>query len=231
MVGPISILVVEDDDDINNLLCSVLRARGYSPQPAFSGTEAQRYLAEREWALVLLDLMLPGKRGEELLTEISDKHAYPVIVISAQNDREPKISALKTGADDYITKPFDLEEVSARIESVLRRHRKSAQAQRAKSMQHKGLLLDLEAMTAAIGETELTLTAREFDILALLMASPKKLFTKANLFESVWGEAFLGGSDNIVNVHMSNLRGKLAKANPDVEYIETIWGMGYRLKS
>ncbi|CAI6032275.1 response regulator transcription factor [Cohnella sp. JJ-181] len=230
MTDRLHILVVEDDDDINRLLCSVLRAGGYEPQPAFSGTEAQLYLGQRDWAMVLLDLMLPGMRGEALLEEIETRHGCPVIVISAQGERQTKISALKTGADDYITKPFDLEEVSARIDSVLRRYRRLPQPQGPRLLRHKDLALDPEAKTAAVGEVALSLTAREYDILALLLASPKKLFSKANLFESVWGEEYLGGGENVVNVHMSNLRNKLAKANPDEEYIETIWGMGYRIK-
>jgi len=231
MTDPVHILVVEDDNDINRLLCGVLRANGYTPQPAYSGTEAQLYLAQQEWSMVLLDLMLPGKRGEELLEEISAQYDCPVIVISAQNEREPKLAALKTGADDYITKPFDLEEVAARIDSVLRRFRRLPQTPSPKRLRHKDLTLDLEAKALTAGETQLALTAREYDILALLMASPKKLFTKANLFESVWGEEFLESGENVVNVHISNLRNKLAKANPEAEYIETIWGMGYRMKS
>jgi len=225
------ILVVEDDNDINPLLCSVLRRSGYAPQPAFSGTEALLYLDRQPWELVLLDLMLPGKRGEELLAEIENKYRCPVIVITADAQREAKISALRAGADDYITKPFDLEEVTARIESVLRRCRRLSPADVPKLLRHKDLTLDPEAKLVTVGGAELALTAREYDILALLLANPKKLFTKANLFESVWGEPFLGGEENAINVHMSNLRGKLAKANPDEEYIETIWGMGYRLKA
>ncbi|MFD2333408.1 response regulator transcription factor [Cohnella sp. GCM10020058] len=227
------ILVVEDDDDINRLLCSVLRSSGYEPQPAYSGTEAGLYLGQREWAMVLLDLMLPGKRGEALLEEIGDRYGYPVIVISAKSEQQSKITALKTGADDYITKPFDLEEVAARIDSVLRRHRRlpQSQGQDTKLLRHKDLTLDPEAKTVAIGDGQLSLTAREYDILTLFLSSPKKLFAKSNLFESVWGEDYIGGGENVVNVHMSNLRNKLAKANPEEEYIETIWGMGYRLKT
>ncbi|QGG58377.1 response regulator transcription factor [Paenibacillus sp. B01] len=232
MADKLSILVVEDDDDISRLLCGVLRKDGHEPQPAYSGTEALLYLEQRPWALVLLDLMLPGKRGEELLETITARHGCPVIVISARDGREPKISALRTGADDYITKPFDLEEVSARVESVLRRHRRLPQQPGPRPpLRHKDLELDPEARTLTAGGTELALTAREFDIVALLMASPRKLFTKANLFESVWGEEFLGGGDNVVGVHISHLRSKLAKGNPEEEYIETIWGMGYRLKT
>lgn len=233
MADRLHILVAEDDDDINRLLCSVLRSSGHEPQPAYSGTEAELYLGQREWAMVLLDLMLPGKRGEALLEEIGERYGYPVIVISAKNERQSKIAALKTGADDYITKPFDLEEVAARIDSVLRRHRRlpQTQAHEPRLLVHKDLTVDPEAKTAVAGGVQLSLTAREYDILALLLSSPKKLFAKANLFESVWGEDYLGGGENVVNVHMSNLRNKLARANPDEEYIETIWGMGYRLKS
>lgn len=233
MAERLHILVAEDDDDINRLLCSVLRSSGHEPQPAYSGTEAELYLGTREWAMVLLDLMLPGKRGEALLEEIGERYGYPVIVISAKSEQHSKISALKTGADDYITKPFDLEEVAARIDSVLRRYRRLPQtlANSPALLQHKDLALDPEAKTARAGGVQLSLTAREYDILALLLSNPKKLFAKANLFESVWGEDYLGGGENVVNVHISNLRNKLARANPEEEYIETIWGMGYRLKS
>ncbi|WP_217596396.1 response regulator transcription factor [Cohnella sp. GbtcB17] len=227
------ILVVEDDDDINRLLCSVIRSNGHVPQPAYSGTEAELYLGQREWSMVLLDLMLPGKRGEALLEEIGERYGYPVIVISAKGEQQSKIAALKAGADDYMTKPFDIEEVAARMDSVLRRHRRwpQTQADGPALLRHKDLTVDPEAKTVFAGDVQLTLTAREYDILALLLSSPKKLFAKANLFESVWGEEYFGGGENVVNVHMSNLRNKLAKANPAEEYIETIWGMGYRLKS
>ncbi|THF79567.1 response regulator transcription factor [Cohnella fermenti] len=227
----IRVLVVEDDDDINRLLCGVLARSGYAPQPAYSGTEALLYLEREMWGLVLLDLMLPGLRGDELLSVISAKGDTPVIVITAENERETRIGSLKKGADDYITKPFDLEEVSARIESLLRRFRRLPAAASPKLLRHKDLVVDPEAKSVRAAGRELVLTAREYDILELLLSQPKKLFTKANVFESVWGEPFLGGEENAINVHMSNLRSKLAKANPNEEYIETIWGMGYRLKT
>lgn len=226
------VLVAEDDDDINRLLCSVLRADGYDPQPAYSGTEAKLYLDRGDdWALVLLDLMLPGMSGEQLLAAIGAGIGCPVIVISARGELRSKVEALRLGADDYMTKPFDLEEVSARVGSVLRRHQgRRTEAPPVRLLSHKDLTLDTEARSVRVADAELALTAREYEILALLLSAPKKLFTKANLFESVWGEEYMGGGDNVVNVHMSNLRSKLAKANPDSEYIETIWGMGYRLK-
>jgi len=228
---PIRILVVEDDDDINGLLCGILRRSGYSPESAYSGTEALLRLERQEWHMVLLDLMLPGLAGEEVLARIRQSGDMPVLILSAKDERQTKIDLLRTGADDYITKPFDIEEVSARIDSHLRRYSRMSPSRAEGTLKHKNAILDREARTLTACGTPLVLTAREYEIIALLMSSPKKLFTKANLFESVWGEPFIGGEENAINVHISNLRSKLAKADPGEEYIETIWGMGYRLKT
>lgn len=223
------ILVVEDDNDINTLLCRIIQKSGYYAQPAYSGTEALLYLEHDSWDLVLLDLMLPGMAGEEVLQKIREKGTLPVIIISAKNEKETRISTLKEGADDFISKPFDVDEVAARIDSLLRRSR-YANERPAEKLHFKDIEVDLETKTVLVNGTEITLTAREYDILTLLMRSPKKVHSKANVFESVWKEAFYG-DDNTVNVHMSNLRNKLASANQHEEYIETIWGMGYRMKS
>lgn len=225
----INILVVEDDDDINQLLCRILKKSQYKPQPAYSGTEAMLYLEQQDWDLVLLDLMLPGMNGEQVLEKITEKGPIPVIIISAKNEKETKISSLRIGADDYITKPFDVDEVAARVDSLLRRYRHT-QEKTKQVLIHKDLHLDLETKKVYVHENEISLTAREYNILTLLMRSPKKVFSKANVFESVWNEPYYG-DDNTVNVHMSNLRNKLSKANPNEEYIETIWGIGYRMKS
>ncbi|GIP25221.1 DNA-binding response regulator [Paenibacillus sp. J23TS9] len=223
------ILVVEDDSDINQLLCKILMKSGYSPQPAYSGTEAMIYLERQEWDMVLLDLMLPGLPGEELLMKINEKNSTPVIVISAKEEQQTKVSTLRIGADDYITKPFDIEEVSARIDSHLRRYSRMICMAPSNRMEYKDIHLDKDTKIVTINQSEVMLTAREFAILELFMSYPRKVFSKANLFESVWEETFVG-DDNTINVHMSNLRNKLSKANPDEDYIETLWGMGYRLK-
>lgn len=228
MDNSIHILVAEDDSDISQLLCSIIRKSGYVPQPAFSGTEALLYLDQRQWSMILLDLMLPGMTGEELLKQIDGRSNGPVIIISAKGEQQTKVSALRGGADDYITKPFDIEEVSARIDSHLRRFAQIAKPSAPSVLKHKGLVLDRDAKSAIAEGIELALTAREYEILETLMATPKKVFTKSDLYESVWNEAFYGDV-NTVNVHMSNLRSKLAKAAPGSEFIETVWGIGYRL--
>lgn len=230
MNGFVNILIIEDDEDINRLLCDIISKNGYSPKPAYSGTEALLYLESQKWDMVLLDLMLPGLSGEEILRKVTKESNVPIIIISAKLGTQTKINALRAGADDYITKPFDIEEVSARIDSCLRRYRRVVDVPITNQIRHKDLMIDPDAKKATVNGDVLKLTALEYEILFLLMSSPKKVFTKANLFESVWNEEF-SGDDNTINVHMSNIRSKLSKANPDEEYIETIWGMGYRLKT
>lgn len=223
------ILIVEDDNDINNLLSDIVKQSGHTPQSAYSGTEAVLYIEQQHWNLILLDLMLPGMSGEEILENIINNSSTPVIIISAKGEQQVKINALRLGADDFIAKPFDIEEVSARIESVLRRFQKR-EAVSHHVLTHKDIVLDLDAKTVMVNNKNLSLTAREFTILHTLMTSPKKVFSKANIFESVWNEPF-HGDDNTVNVHMSNLRNKLTVANNEADYIETIWRMGYKMKS
>lgn len=227
----IKILVVEDDNDINTMLARLLERSGYDVVQAYSGTEALLHIKNDEFDLVLLDLMLPGMSGEELLQNIRKTKQMPVIVISAKIDKQVKIDLLRMGADDYITKPFDIEEVSARIYSNLRRYTEfNNNSESDQNLVYKDITLNKESKEVYVNNREIILTAREFAIFELLLTHPKKVFTKANLFESVWGSEYLG-DDNTVNVHMSNLRNKLLKGNPNEEYIETIWGMGYKLKS
>lgn len=227
MTHDIHILVVEDDGDINRLLCQIIEDAGYTSQAAFSGTEALMYLEKQAWDLILLDLMLPGKSGEELLSLIRKESDVAIIVISAKEEQFTKIEMLRSGADDYITKPFDNEEVAVRIAAQLRRYRRT---ERNSLLVFKDIQLDQEAKSVQVNGKNITLTALEYKILLLFLISPKKVFTKENIFESVWGIDY-HGDENVVNVHMSNLRTKLSRTNPGVEYIETMWGMGYRLKT
>lgn len=224
------ILIAEDDDDINQLLHKIVKTQGYTPKSAFSGTEAMLYLEKEKWDLILLDLMLPGKSGEEVLAGVAAHDLAPVIIISAKDAQETKVEMLRLGADDFITKPFDIEEVSARIESVLRRYQKSDAPDTSEVLTFKDIKVDPDARQVTVGGAVLTLTAREYKIIELLVRSPDKVFSKANIFESVWNQPF-HGDVNTVNVHVSHLRTKLAAASPDETYIETVWGLGYSMKT
>lgn len=225
----LNILIVEDNVDINNLMSRILETEGYSVRKAYSGSEGMMCIEQFEYDLVILDLMLPGISGEELIEKIRDKSVVPIVVISAKEGVQSKINVLKLGADDFISKPFDNDEVLARVEAQLRRYKKFSKKEVKKTkFTYKNLVLDLEVRQAFIENKEVLLTAREFSIIELLISNPKKVFTRANLFESAWNNEFLG-DDNTVNVHISNLRTKLSKLDQENEYIKTVWGIGFKL--
>ncbi|MBZ9606848.1 response regulator transcription factor [Clostridium estertheticum] len=225
----INILVIEDDDYINSMLARLLQKDNYNVRQAYSGTEAMMYIENNDFQLVLLDLMLPGMNGDEVLKGIREIKQMPVIVISAKIDKQDKIDMLKLGADDYITKPFDIGEVSARVEANIRRYMEFNNSDNCeRNLTYKDIVLNKETKEVIVNNQELILTTREFTILELFLSHTKKVFSKANLFESVWESEYLG-DDNTINVHMSNIRNKLHKANPNEQYIETIWGMGYKI--
>ena len=223
----IRILVVEDDPDINQLLCTIMRDAGYQCQPAFSGSEAMLWAERERFDLVLLDLMLPGLTGEEFITRIRRGRTMPIIVLSAKAGLEDRVNVLRLGADDFIPKPFDNAEVLARVEAQLRRYKQFSGGGGSAVLTHGDLTLDREGVTVTAAGKPVTVTAREFDILTLLMEHPKKVFTREQLYEQVWGGEYMG-DDNTVNVHISNLRAKLAKASP-AEYIKTVWGIGLKM--
>lgn len=224
------ILIAEDDTDINDLLSNILVREGYSVRSAYSGTEAKMCLEQYDYDLLLLDLMLPGISGETLIEEIRRIKVLPIIVISAKTAVEDKINVLKLGADDFICKPFNIQEVIARVEAQLRRYTKfSAAKEQTSKLTYKGLTLDRESKEVYLKDKQLSLTIIEFKILELLMSNPKQVFTRANIFEKVWNDEFLG-DDNTVNVHISNLRSKLAQIDKETKYIQTVWGIGFKLQ-
>ncbi|MBE6024744.1 MAG: response regulator transcription factor [Cellulosilyticum sp.] len=226
-----NILVVEDDEAINSLLVELLTKAGYKVQSAYSGTEAKLRLELETFQLVLMDLMLPGIKGEELIEEIRKVKVMPIIVISAKIGAETKVEVLRMGADDFISKPFNNEEVLARIEAQLRRYQVfSREEDQVRLIQYKDLIIDIEACSAYVNHKQVDLTAREYKILKELITHPKRVYTRAQLFETVWEDAYIG-DDNTINVHISNIRSKLNKLNPTEEYIETVWGIGFKMYS
>lgn len=223
-----NILIVEDDTNINNLLCEVLSKAGYSCEQAFSGTEAKLLLDMKDYsyALVLLDLMLPGISGEQVLEEIRKKGNLPVIVLTAKDSLDEKVQILISGADDYITKPFEIREVLARIQVQLR-HTEEKEVKE-KDLSFKDMTLNKETFQVSIGGKMLSrITKQEFAILELLLRNPKRVFSKEDIFEYAWDEPYMGETKTL-DVHISNIRKKIKEITPD-EYIETVWGIGYRL--
>ncbi len=239
------ILIIEDDKEINNLIKLYLEENSYTTESVFDGMKASKLLKERaeEFDLAILDIMLPFKSGDNVLSELRTHSNLPVIMLSAKDSVHTKIDMIRLGADDYMTKPFDLDELIVRIEAVLRRSIRNVDDALSKSgkdvddisgnqserkLTYKNIIMDINAKRVYISENELELTAKEFEILELFLENPTKLFSKANIYESVWNEEYFV-EDTTLKVHMSNLRSKLKKYD-DFDYIETVWGMGYRLR-
>lgn len=223
-----TIMVVEDDTNINNLLKTALEKAGYKVLQAFSGTEAELILQMRDSiALVLLDLMLPGISGEEVLKHIRERGNLPVIVLTARDSLDEKIGMLTQGADDYITKPFEIPEVIARIQVQLRHAGREIEN---KQMTYRDLVLDKVTYQVRIDGKEIPqITKQEFAILELLVSHPKQVFSKEDIFSYAWNEPYMGETKTL-DVHISNIRKKIKQVTTD-EYIETVWGIGYRLHS
>lgn len=223
------ILIIEDETDINRLLARILEADGHRVLQAFSGTEALLLLERETPDLILLDLMLPGLSGEELLAKLrGEMHlTLPVLILSAKASLQDKVALLRIGADDYITKPFEPEEVSARVHAALRR---SGQPERQGMLSCQNLKLYPESRQVTVNGRELSLTAHEYALLFLFLRNPQKVYSRESLYELVWQDGYYG-ENNTVNVHVSNLRRKIKEADPSREYIQTVYGIGFKLKA
>ena len=192
--------------------------------------------------LVILDLMLPGKNGEEVIKEIKDIKNIPVIIVSAKDGIDSKVELLRSGADDYITKPFDIKELEVRVEVRLRRYRELLSNDEIKSIEngsadtiensqsfiYKEIELNTDLYYVKVNGQLLDLTKHEFRILELLIKNPDRAFSKQAIYDYAWDDMYLG-EDKTINVHVSNIRKKIKELS-DIEYIETVWGIGFKLK-
>ena len=221
------ILLIEDNNDIQEILYSLL-SEDHEVLQVFSGTEGLRLFQQESIDLVLLDIMLPGKNGDQVLEEIRLQSQVPVIMLTALGEKSLVSQYLLDGANDYIVKPFNLDEVAARVTVQLRGSQQS-QSKPAGETSIKNIRLLPDTFEIASGDQSMRLGKKEFQIFQILLAHPKKIFTKEELYESVWEETYLPG-DNTLNAHLSNLRKKLAQLDSSTDYIETIWGLGVRLK-
>ena len=223
------ILLIEDDTDINNAVCDYLTRQGCQCRQAFSGTEGLLYWRQEGADLILADLMLPGLKGEDLLAEVRRTAAVPVIVLSARTTVQDRVDLLKLGADDYLTKPFSLEELWLRIGIQLRHAGASRPDGRAPAqpvLTYKEWVIDPEKRTLVAAGQAVDLTLHEFEIVALLASRPEKVFTRQEIFERVWNQTYFV-EDKTINVHISNIRAKLRPTGTD-GYIKTVWGIGFK---
>ena len=240
-----TILIVEDDNDINNMIREALELAGYACIQAFSGTEGILCVkTAQNINLVILDLMLPGMNGENVIREIKKISDIPVIVVSAKDSVDSKIELLRLGADDYLTKPFDVKELEVRVEVRLRRYNESKNGPAtqdgrtafntadtgsipAAAIKYKELEMIPDSYCLKINDAPVDLTGHEFRILELLLKNPGKAFSKQAIYDYAWDDMYIG-EDKTINVNISNIRKKL-KAFTDTEYIDTVWGIGFKL--
>ena len=216
-----NILIVEDNVDIHNLISEILEKENYNIFNSYSGTEALLLLEKEKIDLILLDLMLPGINGEEIIKKIRN---IPIIVISAKTSYEDKINVLLDGANDYITKPFNAEELLARVKVQLRKKKKK---QENLELKYKEMFLDEESHTLYINNNQIYLTKTEYAILKQLLLNPKQVVAKSKILDLISVDT-LDCDENSLKVHISNIRKKIKKVT-DTEYIEAVWGIGYKI--
>lgn len=224
------ILLVEDDMEISEMLKIYLTTENYDVACAFDGEEACAKFDAAPVNLVLLDLMIPKVSGMDVMRHIRENSYVPILIISAKDTESDKALGLGLGADDYITKPFSVVEVLARIKAALRRTIQYGNAANAAPavLTAGDLVMDLSGYTLARNGKTVDLTAKEFEILKLLMQNPKKVYTKEQIYSLVWNDAYCG-DENAVNVHISRLRNKLEDDSRNPRYVLTVWGIGYKL--
>lgn len=223
-----SVLVVDDEKLIVKGIKFSLEQDGMEVDCAYDGEEALEYAKNKEYDMVLLDIMLPKMTGIEVCQQIREFSNMPIIMITAKGDDMDKILGLEYGADDYITKPFNILEVKARIKAIMRRNIKVAEpaAPAAKKLSAGDMKIDCDSRTLFIGSREINLTAKEFDLLELLAFNPNKVYSRENLLNIVWGYEY-PGDVRTVDVHVRRLREKI-EANPsEPKYVHTKWGVGY----
>lgn len=216
-----TILIVEDNIDIHNFIKEVLEKKQYKVLDAYSGTEALMLIEKENINLILLDLMLPGLNGEEIIKKVKN---IPIIVISAKISPEDKVNVLLNGANDYITKPFNKDELLARIAVQLRINKNKNVN---KELKYKNMFLNEKNHTLYINNKQIHLTKTEYAILKQLLLNPKQVITKTKLIELINIDT-LDGDENSLKVHISNIRRKIRNVTED-EYIESVWGIGYKM--
>jgi DNA-binding response OmpR family regulator len=223
------ILIVEDDYEIARIISDYLRKAGFFVTWASTGKEGFTEFKAAKFDLVLVDLMLPEMDGFTLCQKIRMESEVPLLIVSARLEGESKIKGLDLGADDYLTKPFSLEELMARIHSHLRRYRRylNKGGEEGLTKYIHGLTIDFPKRIVYLNNKALLLTAKEFDLLLLLAKHPFQTFSKGDMYEHIWQQADVDGN-NTVTVHIKSLRGKLQDETRSAKFIQTVWGVGYR---
>lgn len=225
------ILLVEDDISISDMVKNYLTKEGFEVTTAFDGEEGINIFIKNDFDLILLDLMLPKLDGMEFIKIVREDTLIPILIMSAKDTDVDKALGLGFGADDYISKPFSMIELSARIKALIRRATKYSSTlnkEKNNTVIIDNLIIDLDNFSVTKDSTKLNLTSKEFSILKLFVTNPKRVFTKAQIYSSIWEDEYYG-DDNVINVHIRRLREKIEDIPSKPKIIKTIWGIGYKL--
>ncbi|MFD2044191.1 response regulator transcription factor [Ornithinibacillus salinisoli] len=224
------VLIIEDEESIAELERDYLEVNGFSSDIAFTGEEGLRKATTDSYDLILLDLMLPGIDGFELCREIRKTKDIPILMVTARKEDIDKIRGFDRGADDYIEKPFNPNELVARVKAHITRYDRLVNRDEFDhTIQIRSLVIDQESRRVFVSEEEKVFTAKEFDLLTFLANHPNRVFSKEHLFERIWGFESMGDITT-VTVHIRKIREKIEEDTSNPEFIETIWGVGYRFK-
>lgn len=224
------ILIVDDDKDIRNLISVYLENEGLQTQKAEDAIEALKLLKEKEFDLILLDVMMPNMDGIEACLKIREEQTIPIIMLSAKSEDMDKIQGLTSGADDYLSKPFNPLELIARVKSQLRRHKKynTDTNKNKNTIEMVGLTINTDTRQVWVKNQEVRLTPKEFDILELLARNKGMVLSVEKIYEAVWKEQFYKLNNNVM-VHITKIRDKIEEDSKHPIYIKTIWGVGYKI--
>jgi two-component system response regulator VicR len=227
------ILFVEDDISISEMVSNYLKMEGFDIECAFDGQDALIKFSKDSFDLVILDIMLPKLDGMGVMKKIREKSLLPILIMSAKDSDVDKAIGLGMGADDYIAKPFSLIELLARIKAAIRRATRYSENEQKEEKEEKtiafgDLIIDLDNFSIIKNGETITLRAKEFDILKLFVTNPNRVFTKAQIYSSVWNDDYFG-DENVINVQMRKLREKIEEDPSNPKYIKTLWGIGYKL--
>lgn len=226
------ILIIEDDISISEMVKSYLTKDGFIVTTAFDGEDGIIKYLNDDFDLIVLDLMMPKLDGMETLKLIREKSSVPILIMSAKDSDVDKAIGLGFGADDYITKPFSMIEISARIKAGIRRATKYSGSQKEEEkvpVKIGNIAIDLENFLVIKNGQQIQLTSKEFEILKLFINNPNRVFTKAQIYSYVWKEEYYG-DENVINVHMRRVREKIEDDPSNPKYIKTLWGIGYKLE-
>ncbi|KXY28880.1 MULTISPECIES: response regulator transcription factor [unclassified Bacillus (in: firmicutes)] len=226
----IRILIADDDKEIRNLLKIYLERELYMVDTAINGDEALQLFNQNNYNLVILDLMMPKVDGIEVCRKLRDKTNVPILMLTAKDHEVDKILGLSIGADDYITKPFSIHEVVARVKALMRRFLvlgSNINVQEKTTLTFKGLTINLNTYTVHTNTEEISLTGKELELLKFFTSNPGQVFTKTQLFRNVWDDNYIE-DDNTVMVHIRKLRKKIENDPSNPKFIQTVWGIGYK---